>query len=47
MFLLVFSIRLQESLLGEVNRVRVVDNQRSCGVMVVGVRINLGSKPRS
>ena len=31
-----FSIRLQESLLGEVNRVRVVDNQRSSGVTVAG-----------
>ena len=29
-----FSIRLQESLLGEVNRVRVVDNQWSNGVIV-------------
>jgi hypothetical protein len=47
LFLLVFSIRLQESLLGEVNRVRVVDNQRSCGVTVAGVQISLGSKPRS
>ena len=30
------SIHLQESLLGEVNRVRVVDNQRSSGVTVAG-----------
>jgi hypothetical protein len=36
LFLLVFLIRLQESLLNEVNRVRVVDNQRSCGVTVAG-----------
>ena len=42
-----FSIRLQESLLSEVNRVRVVDNQQSSGVTIVEVQINLGSKPRS
>ena len=41
------SILLQESLLGEASRVRVIDNQRSSGVTVAGVRINLGSKPRS
>jgi len=35
--LLVFLIRLQESLLGEVNRVHVVDNQRSSGATVAGV----------
>ena len=35
-FLLVFSIRLQESLLGEVNHVRVVDNQWSSGVTIAG-----------
>ena len=35
-FLLVFPIHLQERLLGEVNRVRVVDNQRSSGVTVAG-----------
>ena len=46
LFLLVFSIRLQESLLGEVNRVRVVDNQWSGGVTVAGVRISLSSKPK-
>jgi hypothetical protein len=42
----VFSIRLQESLLGEVNHVRVVDNQWSSGVMVAGVQISLGLKPK-
>ena len=31
-----FSIHLQESFFGEVNRVRVVDNQRSSGVTVAG-----------
>ena len=31
-----FSIRLQKILLGEVNRVRVVDNQWSSGVTVAG-----------
>ena len=35
-FLLVFSIRLQKSLLDEVNRVRVIDNQRSSGVQLRG-----------
>ena len=41
------SIRLQESLIREVNRVRVVDNQRRSGITVAGVRISLGLKPRS
>ena len=40
-FLLVFLIRLQESLLGEVNRVRVVDNQRSSGVTAAGSELVL------
>jgi hypothetical protein len=47
LFLLVFSIRLQESLLGEVSRVHVIDNQWSSDVMVVGVWINLGLRPRT